>query len=65
MTCFKLHSISRSLNQDTTEFSLLGLRYRLSARPIQLWKFVYWGRWKSTDQRRWAIQTPWLTLAEV
>ena len=60
---FKIHSITRSLNQDTTDFSLLGQRYRLSARPIQLWKYVRWGKWKATHKARWVIQTPWLTIA--
>ena len=58
---FQIISIKRSLDQDCTDFFLLAYKIRMSARPIRLWRYAYWGTRHTHNSK--VFQTPWLTFA--
>lgn len=58
----KIVEIYRSNGEDYTRFLLCRHTIRLNARPIRLWKFVYWKWWERSEQRVFAIQSPWISI---
>ncbi|PSB01393.1 hypothetical protein [Merismopedia glauca] len=62
MTIFQIESIYRNNGQDYSRFLVLDREVRLAARPIQMWKWFYFGYWGASTKRLVALQTPWISL---
>gem|GEM_PF-5268923 len=35
----------------------------LTFRPIRYWKYTYWAYWGEGTKRKFALQTPYITIA--
>lgn len=59
----KIIAIARLYDEDVTDFYLLGIKFRLIARPIKLWRyfdFIY--LWGKNAKGGAFFQAPWVTI---
>lgn len=59
----KIIAIARLYDEDVTDFYLLGIKFRLIARPIKLWHyfdFIY--LWGKNAKGGVFFQAPWVTI---
>lgn len=59
----KIIDIARLYDEDVTDLYLLGIKFRLLARPIKLWYyFDFICLWGENAKGGVFLQTPWLTV---
>lgn len=59
----KIIDIVRLYDEDVTDFYLLGIKFRLIARPIRLWHyFDFICLWGKNAKGGVFLQAPWVTV---